>query len=656
MNRTCRTWMFVVAMVGALVGGACRKRVETSESAPPKPPEKPAGLELPKVGRPCESRFAIAPPEGATCNANIGAGWRLYPQRDVQRQAAPSKRRAVSPEEPRRAAPGSRPFCVYEWSGQDAPKMQDFSRIKATRECAIAAGMADAGAPPEDLSLYGQLFDRQVKALASSVPAKPPAALDKNPPVVAVLDASPWGVTKPDVSGHGYAVSRVIGHLSCVGGANAPDCKDFVHPYVALPLVEGTGGWQPGPNGGFIGYFHDVFDAFKAALADRPTDGHLIINLSLGWDPVTTALNGTEKDQMRTLLELAYCQGVLVIAAAGNGNTTSQAPVLPAALETEGKMPDKQRCQTEFGVAKPKLPASGYAPLIHSVGSVDLYDERLPTVRAWAHPRIAAYGMAVTVPGPNGEYFPPLSGTSMSAAAVSGIAADVWRRNSGLDAAQVMTAVFKGGVELEKKNKASRTESCNDNTAHDRCHGWQAVRATLCGALQKMPGGPAGVTCIDPPHPDRYDPKTRDLFPPLPPPQEGFPKPPVLDGSCGITNCALPLGPNPGQDLAAVGPSGVATCGGCRLFVNGGNGILTGSLDFNNGGPPAPYYTTVVLYDSNWSPHYYQPFQWTNNPAGWFWQGMPSGATQDVIAGEIDWGYYFGGVWWNDGASLQISP
>ena len=152
MIRTCRTWMVVVAIVGALVGSACRKRVETSESAPPKPPEKPAGIELPKVGRPCESRFAIAAPEGATCNANIGAGWRLYPQRDVRRQAAPSKRR---PPSARRRAParraGSRPFCVYEWSGQDAPKMQDFSRIKAKRECAIAVGMADAGAPPEDL-------------------------------------------------------------------------------------------------------------------------------------------------------------------------------------------------------------------------------------------------------------------------------------------------------------------------------------------------------------------------------------------------------------------------------------------------------------------------------------------------------------------------
>ena len=62
------------------------------------------------------------------------------------------------------------------------------------------------------------------------------------------------------------------------------------------------------------------------------------------------------------------------------------------------------------------------------------------------------------------------------------------------------------------------------------------------------------------------------------------------------------------------------------------------------------------MYDSNWSPHYYQPFQWANNPNGWFWQGMPAGSTRDVIAGEIDWAYYAAGLWVTDGASLQISP
>src|SRR4051812_17530354 len=108
MIRTRRAWLVVVAVVAALVGGACRRKVEPGASAPP----KSAGPEFPKVGRPCESRFAIAEPDGPNCNPNIGSGWRLYPQRDLRRQVGKSNRRPISPEEPRRAAVGT-PFCVY---------------------------------------------------------------------------------------------------------------------------------------------------------------------------------------------------------------------------------------------------------------------------------------------------------------------------------------------------------------------------------------------------------------------------------------------------------------------------------------------------------------------------------------------------------------
>ena len=217
---------------------------------------------------------------------------------------------------------------------------------------------------------------------------------------------------------------------------------------------------------------------------------------------------------MRTLLELAYCQGVLVIGAAGNGNTTSQAPVLPAALETEGSMPDKRRCQTEFGVANPKLPAKGYAPLIHSVGSVDLYDERLPTVRAWAHPRIAAYGMAVTVPGPNGEYF----SASQRHVDVSGGGQRHRSRRLATQFRPRRCAGHDGRVQGRRRagDKEQGEPNGDLQRQYERTIGVMAgtaVRATLCGALQKMPGGPAGVTCVTPDHPKRDDPKTGDLLP-----------------------------------------------------------------------------------------------------------------------------------------------
>ena len=476
-----------------------------------------------------------------------------------------------------------------------------------------------------------------MKALASPVPAKPPAALDKNAPVVAVLDASPFGVTKPDVSGHGYAVSRVIGHLSCVGGANAPDCKDFVHPYVALPLVQGPGGWQPGPNGGFIGYFHDLFDAFQAALADRPTDGHLIMNLSLGWDPVTTAPNGPEEHEMRTLLELAYCQGVLVIGAAGNGNTTSQAPVLPAALESRRKHAGQAKVPDGIRRREPETPFKRLR------AAHPLRRQRRPLRRAVAdRARVGASANRRLRDGRDGARAErrvlPASQRHLD------VSSGGQRHRSRRLATQSRPRRCAGhDGRVQGRRRAGEKEQGEPNGELQRQYGprsvsWLAGRARhavrrsaedagwTCGGHVHHAGSPEAGRSQDP----GYVPAATAA---------GIPNPPVLNAPCGITNCGVPLGPNPGQELAAVGPLGVATCGTCRLFVNGGNGMLTGSLDFN-GGPPAPFYTTVVLYDSNWSPHYYQPFQWTNNPNGWFWQGMPSGSTQDVIAGEIDWGFY----------------
>jgi hypothetical protein len=662
-------WLAGIAIAGALIGSGCPGRGTTGTGEPQgkpdtgvPPAQNPPCPSAPKPGRICDSPFVIVEPEKADCEAELRGGWKLYPRRQVRYKTAPSdKQPAVAPNTPRRSTPLSKPFCVYEWKGTSRPKPDDLLQIHGTQECALAVGMAadagaaDAGAanpggpnPAVERPFFSRNFDRQVKAIASPVPPalqKP----DKNAPLVAVLDASPWGVTKKDDSGHGYAMNRIIGHLSCVGGADAPDCGDFVRPYVALPRIFKNGKWEPGPNGGFIGYFHDLFDAFEQALDERPKDRRLIVNLSLGWDPVMTVPDGPEERRMRELLERAYCEGVLVIGAAGNGTMTSQAPVFPAALESAGPGPDAKRCRDVLGIRDPRPPASGYSPLIHSVGSVDLFDERLPTMRAWAHPRLAAYGMAATVPGPgSGEYFDPTTGTSASAAAVSGMAAVVWRLKPRLDAAQVMAAVYKGGVPLETTYSKSRTEYCVD-TAHDRCRSWLPRRPTLCGAVKAVLGGP--ISCVTPAHPDRDDPATAGTFFPPPPTSS---QPPVLNAPCDTTNCSVPIGISPAQAIGAVGPMGVATCGECRVLIGGGNGSLAGSLDFTNV-PTGGFDTTVVLYDHNWSPHYYHPFL-LSHPNGGFTQGLPANSTSDVIAGAIYWTYESGGISLTDAASLQISP
>jgi hypothetical protein len=670
-----RTWMAVVTIAGALAGVGCRNTEPAPAPAPePNPPPRPpAPADRPPVppwtqpGPVCNSPFAIVETDRATCEPTLGNGlWKLFPRRAPKNQAAPVKGdkdyvKPPEPTDPRRGSAKSRPFCVYELTTKEKPPTpSQFAEIHATQECAIAVGMGGPY-PAVDGPVFSRNFDRQVIAMAEAEPGKPAADLlktdERRAPVVAVLDASPYGVTKRDVSGHGRTMSRIIGHVSCVGGADSPHCKDFVKPYVALPLIQTAGNWVAGPDGGFIGYFHDLFDAFDEALRERPRDGHLIMNLSLGWDPATTDPNGPEARNMRTLLEEAYCLGVLVVGAAGNGTTAAQAPVLPAALESAGgpddkrKLPDVKWCQEEFGIADPKPPKRGYRPLIHAVGAVDLYDERLPTMRAWADPRVSAYGMAASIEGPKaGEFSDAFNGTSPATAAVAAIAARVWRLKPGFDAAEVMAAVYKGGYLLETKNQASRTELCLD-TGRDRCHSWPARRVTVCGALNAALGS-AKLHCVTPLHPDRHDPATAGKY--FPPRPSDPLTPPSINSPCGITNCGIPIGAPPAHGAALVGPMGVATCATCILFTNGGNGMLTGSMNFN-GTPPSWFYTTVIITDWNFVPHYYYPFQFAS-PVGWFWQGLPAGSTNDVFGAEIDWTYYAAGLWWTDAASLQIAP
>jgi hypothetical protein len=686
--------MAIVATTGTLVGVSCRKPEPAPTPAPaPCPPTVPSPKEPPPVppwtqpGPACNSPFAILETDRDTCDQSLENGaWKLYPRRQPKSQNPPDyddkvkpptdvKRSNVKPlptdvnppaplevkeTDPRRSSLKSRPFCVYEWTAREKPTPEQFAKIHATQECALALAMGPPD-PKVTRAIFSRNFDRQVIAMAMPEPSNaggPLAKIAERGAVVAVLDTSPFGVTKPDVSGHGYAMSRIIGHVSCIGGADSPHCKDVVKPYVALPRVEQNGQWVPGPRGGFIGYYHDLHDAFLDALDERPRDGHLIINMSLGWDQATADADSPEGRNMRRLLEKANCLGALVIAAAGNGTTTTQAPLLPAALESAGGRDDKRRlpdagsCKDEFGIANAKLPKGVYRPLIHAVGAVDLYDERLPTVRAWAHPRLAPYGIAVTTPDGSPEKFVPLvSGTSPGAAEVSAMAAWVWRVKPGLDASQVMEAVYKGGYALETQNRGSRTELCLD-TKNDRCHSWPARRPTLCGALNAALGS-ARLRCVTPPHIERNDPKTpASYFEPRPTDPLTAPN---INVPCGIANCGTPTGAPPAHGAVVVAPSGVPTCADCTIYANGGNGMMTGSMNFTGGTPPQWYSTTVVIYDSSWSPHYYYPFQW-NAPAGWFWQGLPAGSTRDAIAAEIDWTYYAGSFWWTDGAPLMIAP
>ena len=210
---------------------------------------------------------------------------------------------------------------------------------------------------------------------------------------------------------------------------------------------------------------------------------HLIINLSIGWDPIKAPENDPGVVRIRTVLERASCLGALIVAAAGNF-TGSPGPIYPAAFESM-PAPDANRCEmlTEPAVRAKRAPAATmgkagarYAPLVHSVGAVDVFEKRVLVNRKWGQPRLSALGAAVTVAGPPGmTNTPVMHGTSVAAPIISGIASRVWAARPDLDAAGVMQVIYDGGIELKPGQAMEReqTEYCmgekSDPVTAGRC-------------------------------------------------------------------------------------------------------------------------------------------------------------------------------------------
>jgi hypothetical protein len=592
MIRTHRHWMLVGLLFFCTL--ACPKKQE----APPPPPAPPEA----KPPEPswsiddCPSRFAIAelkPDEKICPSPDRSSSWAVVPKSaktDAKAQhdatagnlndgVDEGQTKGEPDTSPWQTAPGAAPFCVYTWKGKSLPKAEDFKQVKAEPECALATIAAKSDLTPEIVAPLARAFERHARGVAAADTARLLDAVTKPKPQVAIVDSTPFGLERPDTTGHGFAVSRVLASLACTK-VDDPECTERVRAYLAMPLVwdKGRRSLVANKDGGYVGHFHNLFRAFTQALESKPADRKLVVNLSLGWDPIKTEPVGPpeqpptsmELKKMIELLERASCEGVLVIAAAGN-LTGTEGPLLPAGLETR-RAPDAKRCE-ELGVKPPKPLAAAklrdYRPLIHAVGAVDLYDQRLVTSRPWGQPRLAAYGLQVAAPAKTELGFSrPRNGTSMAAAIVSGIATAVWSLKPELDAHQVMALIYEGGrpLDAKSKNRYSRTEFCLDEDVPTQCEKWPVRRASLCSAINKAVSS-ARLKCFEP-----VDLKNvpADLVPKPQPPTDG------ADGSklaapCRTPDCGLATGPMSSQLIAGVHPQdGVVSCAACMLRLGAG--------------------------------------------------------------------------------------
>jgi hypothetical protein len=531
--------------------------------------------------------FAVAParPDGDPCP--VTGNWLPRPPVGRLQESAL-----------RTSHPGLPGICGYKWKGKGLPTTeQDFKSINGTPDhplLTLTAPNTVTSLPPEVYQPLLRLFEKRAVAYSPSdaeraralearvaAPSKAGAKSDASdaaallPPVrVAVVDATPrkLGMKAPDRSGHGFAVSRVAGTLACPKPDDV-ECTDrVVVAHLALPIIDEMQGnldedWD---HGGRTGTPLHLSDALEEAIEEwRPVRQrqHLIINLSVGWDPIKLDERDDAVRRIRTLLERASCLGALIVAAAGNF-TGSSGPIYPAAFEAQ-PAPRGDRCHAllapELGPkqtaierarweAKPR-----YAPLVHSVGAVDALDQRTLVNRRWGQPRLSALGATVTVPGPPGTpHTPVMDGTSMSAAIVSGIAAKVWAVRPDLDAAGVMQIVYESGMPLKVGNSVERpqTEYCL-NQKYGPCSGWPVRRASLCRAMSR-------VTPSWRPVCDESPPTEREMA--HWPKQAGSnPRP---SEACRLTECGVPFGPVENQLPAGVGGHGLASCNGCTFHLD----------------------------------------------------------------------------------------
>jgi hypothetical protein len=338
---------------------------------------------------------------------------------------------------------------------------------------------------------------------------------------VAVLDTAAdarSGIV--DRSGHGRAVSRVVSQLAC--GDLQPCAAELQHvsalgldsreAFVIKQAAAGQGAL--GTRGALAAAIDSVVTQWEQQRAAGNAPRRLIINLSLGWSGCwesgqsDSPLAGDLFNSKRSLasqtvlkaLARASCAGALVVAAGGNGIPDSACAkqadsgnrprhVFPGLW---GGSPLEPKVCSELLGREPVITET--VPLLIGVGAVDDDDDQLAITDHEAD--LVAYGQAVVMPdsGLASGYTRQLSGTSMSAAAFSGVAAAVLGYRPELETTELLSLIRAGAVPLRAAPLSGAAGAadfiCNTAFAAESCK--EVRRLSLCGALAKAS---IGATC-----------------------------------------------------------------------------------------------------------------------------------------------------------------
>jgi hypothetical protein len=196
--------------------------------------------------------------------------------------------------------------------------------------------------------------------------------------------------------------------------------------------------------------------------------------------------------------------------------------------------------------------AAKQRPLVYAVAAVDDQDRPLMTTRLGNAPRLVATGIAAVTSDARGPHNTlVLSGSSIAAAVVSGVAAAVWESDGALSGPEVMNLIYGSGVDLGLGSINPPTALCL-NPPCDRQH-----RVSLCAALTNV----NALVGLPPPAACPVIPAGAGAPPAGPP---GQPSVSWIPTPCA--GCASGTPPPPEQPWVWPQPSGAA-CPSC-LFLH----------------------------------------------------------------------------------------
>lgn len=436
-------------------------------------------------------------------------------------------------------------YCLYTWASTTTdPTTADVNDFQSavggmvSEDCVVVGPLT----PEEEQEA---LVNDQVRSWLAEELLRAAGGLDELPLPsssserarvrIAVADTSPESTSGPIPLGnshHGYSMGWIAQRLACPPEDDT--CRASVTTHLALPRV--TNDKVDLNDGGYFGTpgelalaIQEAVDLWRQQASDnRAGQQRLVLNLSLGWQPAgddcETTHDGAaspdgsplqlDRDAVFDALTHAACNGVLVIAAAGNdpGGAYSDGPTCPAAWQRL-PAPTEAECKhfegQEFGLGLPSelplLPPDDTdlelheRPLLFGVGGVDYTGLPLATTRRGSLARHAAiaFGGVSSDPAATTPLPTPLTGSSTSAAIATGAAAALWAYRPDMTGHEIMKLLYDTGSPVEGYSPDL------NNPAPEIAAGGPLHRISLCHALSELCSLPspegADPACESPP-------------------------------------------------------------------------------------------------------------------------------------------------------------